>query len=88
MSIERTSQNGQSAMPTEAEMARMIDNGEWDKVKDLLTPCPEEVERILGEEPMIDAAEVNRMLEITDEEIEDVLKSPPPEGFPLPKGQK
>jgi hypothetical protein len=42
----------------------------------------EEVERILREEPMIDASEVNKRLGITDEEIADALNSPSQEIFP------
>lgn len=37
----------------------------------------DEVERILRDEPMIDAAEVNRMLGITDDEIVAILKRRP-----------
>ena len=57
------------------DLGRMIEQGQWEKVKELLTPSPEEVEQLLRE-PMIDAAEVNRMLGITDEEIAETLKSP------------
>ena len=37
-----------------ADLRRLIGKGEWEKVKELLTPSPEEVEQLLRE-PMIDA---------------------------------
>ena len=81
MSAEKPNSNGLQKPPTAQELGRMIDNGEWDKVKALLTPTPEEVESMLTE-PTIDAAEVNRVLGITDEEIAEVAKSPAPEMLP------
>ena len=85
MSIEHSKAKGSRQLPSGEEMGRMIDNGEWDKVKELLTPTEEEVLMAL-QEPMIDAAEVNRMLAITDEEIESAAKSPLSE--PLQKQRK
>ena len=53
----------------EEEMIALIENGDWDTLDRLIGISPEETERILREEPRIDASEVNRMLGITDEEI-------------------
>jgi len=69
MPTEKSKTNGTPTIPSGEELGRMLDNGEWDKVKELLTPTEEEVDRAL-QEPTIDGAEVNRMLEISDEEIE------------------
>ena len=76
MSIDNSTENGSRQIPSGDEMSRMIDNGEWEKVKELLTPTEEEVLLAL-QEPMIDAAEVNRLLASTDEEIESTAKAPP-----------
>ena len=65
MATENSSINGSSAIPNGAELARMVENGEWDKVKELLAMSEEEVERIL-QQPMIDAAIVHRLMEEMD----------------------
>ena len=63
----------------EEEMIDLIENGDWDILERMLGWSREEDERILREEPMIDAAEINRLFGITDEEIDEVLKDPPRE---------
>ena len=78
MSIEKPHENGLNGSPAGSELTGKVDNAEWNKIKESMTPDLEEVERILREEPMIDASEVNRLLGIADEEIAQVLASPPP----------
>jgi hypothetical protein len=63
----------------EEEMVTLIENGDWDALDRMLGWSREEDERILREEPMIDAAEINRLFGITDEEIAEVQKNPPQE---------
>src|SRR5262245_56039321 len=59
-----------------------MSESEWEKMcQETMLPV-EEVERILREEPMIDASEVNRLLGITDEEIADAMNAPSQEIFP------
>lgn len=66
-------------------ITRAIENRDWDAFDRLTGLTHEETERILREEPVVDATEVFRMLGITDEEVREVLKSPPPEEFSSPK---
>jgi hypothetical protein len=85
MSDEKNPENGRNGIPSGEELGRMLDRGEWDKVKALLAGTPEEAEQILRESEWIDIDEVNRMLGITDEEIRASLAAPRPERFPKPK---
>ena len=68
--------------PNAREIARAIESRDWDTLDRLTGMSPEEAERILREEPMIDAAEVNKLLCISDDEIDTVMKLPPPEFRP------
>jgi hypothetical protein len=85
MSEEKTPENGRNGIPSGEELGRMLDRGEWDKVKALLAGTPEEAERELRENEWIDIEEVNRMLGFTEEELRADLALPPPEIFPKPK---
>lgn len=85
MADERNSENRCNGIPTGEELGRMLDRGEWDKVKALIALTPEEAERILSESEWIDIEEANRMLGYTEEELRADLKLPPPEIFPKPK---
>ena len=65
MVIKNLQENGSSPMPSGAELARMVENGEWEKVKELLALSPEEVDRLM-QEPMMDAEIVHRLMEEMD----------------------
>jgi rRNA processing protein Krr1/Pno1 len=67
-------QNGQGRTRVE-EMKHLIQIRDWDALDILVGFSPEEAERILREEPMIDAAEVNRMMEELDR-IDDQKSTP------------
>jgi hypothetical protein len=68
MSIDNTSRDFTPA-PTSAELGRMLDNGQWDEVKELIGIKPEEAEQLLSEGDWVDIDEVNKLLGITDEEL-------------------
>jgi len=84
MSEEKIPENGRNGIPSGEELGRMLDRGEWDKVKQLIALAPEEAERILRESEWIEIDEVNRMLGFTEEELRADLALPP-EIFPKPK---
>lgn len=48
------------------KMKLLIETRDWNGLDELVGFCPEEAERILREDPMIDAAEVNRRMEELD----------------------
>ena len=76
------SSNKEQEQSRAQQIELLIKARDWDALDRFLGVPPltlEEVERILREEPMVDASEVNRRLNITDDEIADVMKSPPPE---------
>ncbi len=85
MAQEKTPDNGRNDVPSSEELGRMLDRGEWDKVKALLAGTPEEAEQLLRESEWIDIEEVNRMLGFTEEELRSDLTLPRPEIFPKPK---
>jgi hypothetical protein len=85
MSEEKKPGNGRNGIPSSEELGRMLDRGEWDKVKGFLAGTPEEAEQLLRESEWIDIEEVNRMLGFTEEELRADLRLPPPEIFPKPK---
>jgi hypothetical protein len=58
-------QNGKRQTRGE-EMMHLIESRDWSGLDKLVGFSPEEVERILREEPMIDAVEVNRRMEELD----------------------
>lgn len=77
MSDAKTPENCRSGIPSSEELGRMLDRGEWDKVKELIAGTPEEAEEALHEGGWIDIDEVNRMLGITEEQIRAALAWPP-----------
>ena len=62
-----------------SEFISAIERRDWETVDRLMGISAEEEERILREEALIDAAEVNRRLGIDDDELDAVAKSPPEE---------
>jgi len=59
-----------------AEINRLLDAGEWAKVKELIGLTPDETERVLRESDWIDIDEVNGMLGITEAELADIESVP------------
>jgi Holliday junction resolvasome RuvABC DNA-binding subunit len=52
------------------EIVRVIESKEWDTLDRLIGMSPEEAERILREEPTIDAEEFKRLMEEADRKEE------------------
>ncbi len=84
MSIENPEPEKPKKEISGAELGRMLDNGEWDKVMELIELSEEEVLREM-QGPMIDGEDFNRMLGITEDEITEALASPSTEIRPPKK---
>ena len=69
MPAENIPGSGSTPQPSGAELGKMLDNGEWDKVKELIGISPDEVEQILNERDWVDIDEVNKLLGITEDEL-------------------
>ena len=76
MPTDTSNANGSDPRCDVAEINRLLDAGEWAKVKELIGMTPDETERVLRESDWIDIDEVNGMLGITEAEPADIESVP------------
>jgi hypothetical protein len=69
------------------DLKRLMTDTEWEEFQKELASTPEEVEEILRGTDWLDINEVNRLLEITDEELAGSAVTPPLPG-PQPAAPK